>query len=59
MESCAKRAFLETANSESTTCGPRYDYPGDEDVAQLKECTRDAKAHLASFFFFFFFRAKK
>ena len=51
MESCAKRAFLETANSESTACGPRYDYPGDEDLVQLKECTRDAKAHLASFFF--------
>ena len=51
MESCAKRAVLETANSESTACGPRYDYPGDEDLVQLKECTRDAKAHLASCFF--------
>ena len=51
MESCAKRAVLETANSESTACGPRYDYSGDEDLVQLKECTRDAKAHLASFFF--------
>ena len=52
MESCVKRAFLETANSESTACGPRYDYPFDEGLVQLKEFTRDAKAHLASFFFF-------
>ena len=51
MESCAKRAVLETANSENTACGSRYDYTGDEDLVQLKECTRDAKAHLASFFF--------
>ena len=51
MESCANRAFLETANSGSTACGPRYEYPGDEDLVQLKECTRDARAHLATFFF--------
>ena len=49
MESCANRAFSETVNSESTACGPSYDYPGDEDLVQLNECTRDVKAHLASF----------
>ena len=34
-----------------TACGPSDDYPGDEDPVQLKECTRDARANLASFFF--------
>ena len=38
MESCANRAS--------------DDYPGDADLVQLKECTRDARAHLASFSFF-------
>ena len=52
MESCANRAFLETVNSESTVCGPSEDYPGDEDLFQLKECTRAVRAHLANFVFF-------
>ena len=25
--------------SESTACGPSYDYPGDEDLVQLKDKT--------------------
>ena len=25
---------------KSTTCGPSYDYPGDENLVKLKECTR-------------------
>ena len=52
MEFCAYRALLETTNSESTACGPNYDYPGDEDLAKL-DYTRDARAYVASFFFFF------
>ena len=51
MESCANRAFLETVNSESTVCGPSEDHPGDEDLVQLKECTRAVRAHLANFVF--------
>ena len=51
--------------------GPSYDYPGDEDLVQLKECTRDVREPtspalvfsakkidvqvLVSVFFFFFF----
>ena len=52
MECCPYRALLETVNSESTACVPRYDYPGDEDLVQLKGCTRDVRAHLVSFVFF-------
>ena len=44
MKSCAYRAFLETVNSESAVCGPSKDYPGDEHLVQLKECTRDVRA---------------
>ena len=44
-------ACLKTVNSESTVCGPSEDYPGGEDLFQLKEGTRDARAHLASFAF--------
>ena len=47
MESCAYCIV----NSESTAFGPSYDYPGDEYLLQLKECTRDVRAHLASFVF--------
>ena len=32
-----------------TACGPSYDYPGDKNLVKLKDCTRDARAHLASF----------
>ena len=39
---------------KSTACGPSYDYPGDENLVKLKDCTTDARAHLASFDFFFF-----
>ena len=42
---------------KSTACGPSYDYPGNENLVKLKDCTTDARAHLASFDFFFF--AKK
>ena len=38
---------------KSTACGPSYDYPGDENLVKLKDCTTDARAHLASFDFFF------
>ena len=39
-------ALLETVNSESSACGPSYDYPDDEGLVQLKDCTRDVRAHL-------------
>ena len=52
MESCAYKVFLETVNSESTVGGSSDEYPGDEDLIQPKECTRDLRAHLASFGFF-------
>ena len=39
---------------KSTACGPSYDYPGDENLVKLKDCTTDPRAHLASFDFFFF-----
>ena len=39
---------------KSSACGPSYDYPGDENLVKLKDCTTDARAHLASFDFFFF-----
>ena len=26
-----------------TACGPSYDYPGDENLVKLKDCTRDAR----------------
>ena len=52
MESCAYKVFSETVNSESTVCGSSDEYPGDEDLIQPKECTRDLRAHLASFGFF-------
>ena len=35
----------DSVNSESTVCGPSKDYPGDEDLAQLEEGTRDVRAH--------------
>ena len=38
---------------KSTACGPSYDYPGDENFLKLKDCTRDARARLASFVFIF------
>ena len=38
---------------KSSACGPSYDYPGDENHVKLKDCTTDARAHLASFDFFF------
>ena len=38
---------------KSTACGPGYDYPGDENLVKLKDCTTDARAHLASFDFVF------
>ena len=43
---------------KSTACGPSYDYPGDENLVKLKDCTTDARAHLASFDIFFFFCEK-
>ena len=33
---------------KSTACGPSYDYPGNENFVKLKDCTRDARARLAS-----------
>ena len=38
---------------KSTACGPSYNYPGDENLVKLIDCTTDARAHLASFDFFF------
>ena len=34
---------------KSTACGLSYDYPGDENLVKLKDCTTDARTHLASF----------
>ena len=42
---------------KSTACGPSYDYPGDENLVKLKDCTTDATAPLPALIFFFF--AKK
>ena len=42
--SCANREFLETVNGESTACGASYNYPDDEDLVQIKECTRMCEA---------------
>ena len=55
MESCAYsyRALIETVNMTSTAFGPSYDYPGDENLVKLKDCTQDARAHLVSLFYFF------
>ena len=39
---------------KSTACGPSYDYPGDENLVKLKDCTTDARAHVTSLIFFFF-----
>ena len=45
---------------KSTACGPSYDYPGDENLVNLKDSTRDERAHLASFVCLFVcFLAKK
>ena len=47
-----------------TACGPSYDYPGDENLVKLKDCTRDARrpspsCQLWLLLLFFFFFAKK
>ena len=44
---------------KSTVCGPSYDYPGDENLVKLKDCTRDARAHPVRFYLFIFFPRKK
>ena len=49
MASCTYRTLLETLNRENGACGPRIDFPDDEDLVQLKDCSRDVTAHLASF----------
>ena len=33
--------------------GPSYDYPGDEDLVQLKECTRDVREPISPALVFF------
>ena len=38
---------------KSTACQPSYDYSSDENLVKLKDCTTDARAHLASFDFSF------
>ena len=45
VESCAKGAFLrlQIVKVLLVGSGPSYDYPGNEDLVQLKECARDVR----------------
>ena len=38
-----RSTLLETVNRKSTVCGPSYDFPGDEDLVQLKDYKRCEK----------------